>query len=255
AQVGSVNLTGVRVDGGASLGRGNVRLLTKKLGKRPLHIFGPNQGNCGSAAIDNFNSSCLNFISAGDVHVGSCSSFLTSEIVDRAANLHKGDLGYFKKNTDPNKDGVSNEANFSNKGAGNFGPKNKCGKGGPVRIGRKLNRTIKYCGDMFKLVRITSISLFDSINSTVELINPQLNNGVGKDSSPSNGMRLEELGTHKQDVPISSFLDFLCEYNREYKPNIVSLLETRVSGGKVDKIIVSLGFQRSHMVKTVGFSR
>ncbi|MBA0645475.1 hypothetical protein Goklo_013574, partial [Gossypium klotzschianum] len=206
AQVGSFNLTGVRVDGGASLGRGNVRLLAKKSGKRPLHIFGPNQGNFGSAAIDNFNSSCLNFISAGDVHAGSCSSFLTSGIVDRAANLHKGDLGF---GTITHFNPIFEDFNSMNvtldgavldpgKRAGNSGPKNKCGKDGPVRIGQKLNRTIKYCRDMFKLVRIASISLSDSINSTVDLINPQLNNGVGKDSSPSNGMRLEELGTYKQ---------------------------------------------------------
>ncbi|PPS13381.1 hypothetical protein GOBAR_AA07206 [Gossypium barbadense] len=43
AQVEFVNLAGVRVDGGASFDHGNVGLLTKKLGKRTLHIFGLNQ--------------------------------------------------------------------------------------------------------------------------------------------------------------------------------------------------------------------
>ncbi|MBA0585990.1 hypothetical protein Gorai_016746, partial [Gossypium raimondii] len=43
------------------------------------------------------------------------------------------------------------------------------------------------------------------------------------------------------------------EYNREYKLDIVNLLETRVSGGKADKIIASLGFQCSHRVEATGF--
>ncbi|PPD84869.1 hypothetical protein GOBAR_DD18205 [Gossypium barbadense] len=101
AQAGSVNLTGVRVDGEARLG------------------------------------------SVGDVHAGSYSSFLTSGVVDRAANLHKGDLGFGAiTHFNPIFEDFSS-MNVTLDGAvldpgkrpGNSGPKNKCGKGGPVRIG------------------------------------------------------------------------------------------------------------------------
>ncbi|KAK5846853.1 hypothetical protein PVK06_003153 [Gossypium arboreum] len=44
------------------------------------------------------------------------------------------------------------------------------------------------------------------------------------------------------------------KYNREFKPDIVDLLETRVSGGKANEIIANLDFQYSHRVKAVGFS-
>lgn len=44
-------------------------------------------------------------------------------------------------------------------------------------------------------------------------------------------------------------------YNEEYKPNIVSLIEPRVSGVKADNVITKLGFQHSHRVKAIGYSR
>ncbi|KAH1090331.1 hypothetical protein J1N35_017588 [Gossypium stocksii] len=40
----------------------------------------------------------------------------------------------------------------------------------------------------------------------------------------------------------------------DYKPDIVSLLETRVSGAKADNIIAKLGFQYSHRVEAIGYS-
>lgn len=43
------------------------------------------------------------------------------------------------------------------------------------------------------------------------------------------------------------------EYNMEYKPDIISLLKTRVNGSKADKIIAKLGFQFSHRVKAIGY--
>lgn len=39
------------------------------------------------------------------------------------------------------------------------------------------------------------------------------------------------------------FLRVFCEYNREHRLDFISLLETRVSGEKVDSIITKLGFQ------------
>ncbi|KAA3469476.1 reverse transcriptase [Gossypium australe] len=43
------------------------------------------------------------------------------------------------------------------------------------------------------------------------------------------------------------------EYNREHKPDLVGLLETRVNGVKVDSVIVKLGFDFLHRVKVVEF--
>nr|KJB72720.1 hypothetical protein B456_011G192700 [Gossypium raimondii] len=53
--------------------------------------------------------------------------------------------------------------------------KNRASKGGPICVRRKLNRTIRDHRDLFKLVVTSRISLSDSINSMVELINAQLN--------------------------------------------------------------------------------
>lgn len=44
------------------------------------------------------------------------------------------------------------------------------------------------------------------------------------------------------------------EYNKEYKPDIVSLIEIRVSGCKADKVIANLGFQNYHRIEVVGYS-
>ncbi|MBA0680177.1 hypothetical protein Goari_011889 [Gossypium aridum] len=44
------------------------------------------------------------------------------------------------------------------------------------------------------------------------------------------------------------------EYNLEYKPYIISFLETKVSGIKVDKIIAKLGFRYSYRVEAIGYS-
>ncbi|KAA3467540.1 reverse transcriptase [Gossypium australe] len=53
----------------------------------------------------------------------------------------------------------------------------------------------------------------------------------------------------------SKFLRAFREYNFEYKPDIVCLLEPRVSGTKANSIIDKLGFERSHRIESIGFSR
>ncbi|KAG8478710.1 hypothetical protein CXB51_028595 [Gossypium anomalum] len=45
------------------------------------------------------------------------------------------------------------------------------------------------------------------------------------------------------------------EYNMEYKHDIISLLEPRVNGTKADNIIAKLGFQCSHLVEAIGYSK
>ncbi|KAH1096848.1 hypothetical protein J1N35_013769 [Gossypium stocksii] len=61
-------------------------------------------------------------------------------------------------------------------------------------------------------------------------------------------------GPSSQGCANSKFPRFFREYNRDHKPDIVSLLETRVNGAKADKIIAMLGFQFSHRVEAIGFS-
>ncbi|MFQ6636278.1 hypothetical protein Gotur_012867 [Gossypium turneri] len=51
-----------------------------------------------------------------------------------------------------------------------------------------------------------------------------------------------------------SFTRVFREYNWEHRPDLISLLETRVSGEKADLVIAKLGFYNSHCVKVVGFS-
>ncbi|KAA3487184.1 reverse transcriptase [Gossypium australe] len=52
----------------------------------------------------------------------------------------------------------------------------------------------------------------------------------------------------------SKFLRAFREYNFEHKPDIVCLLEQRVSGKKGNAIIDKLGFDFSHRIESIGFS-
>lgn len=45
------------------------------------------------------------------------------------------------------------------------------------------------------------------------------------------------------------------EYNMEFRPDIIGLLEPKLSGSKADEIIVKLGFHHSHRIEATGFSR
>ncbi|MBA0730766.1 hypothetical protein Golax_022675 [Gossypium laxum] len=51
------------------------------------------------------------------------------------------------------------------------------------------------------------------------------------------------------------FLRAFREYNNQHRPDIVSLLEPRICGNKVNIIIATLGWDKSHHVEAVGFSR
>ncbi|KAA3478521.1 reverse transcriptase [Gossypium australe] len=57
-----------------------------------------------------------------------------------------------------------------------------------------------------------------------------------------------------QGCASNKFLRVFREYNLEYKPDIVCLLEPRVSGHKASSIIDKLGFDRSHRIESAGFS-
>ncbi|PPE02265.1 hypothetical protein GOBAR_DD00724 [Gossypium barbadense] len=104
----------------------------------------------------------------------------------------------FKENTDLNKDGALSEADFSNGYIDNSGSKTIGGKAALVCIIQKLNQTIRDRRDKFKLVGTARISFPNFMNSMVKLINNQLSNKVGKDSSPSDRKWLEQVGLPKQ---------------------------------------------------------
>ncbi|KAA3459207.1 reverse transcriptase [Gossypium australe] len=57
-----------------------------------------------------------------------------------------------------------------------------------------------------------------------------------------------------QGCASKNFIRAFREYNAEYHPDIVCLLEPRVSGKKANYIIEQLGFNFSHRVEAVGFS-
>ncbi|MBA0711798.1 hypothetical protein Golax_010945 [Gossypium laxum] len=50
----------------------------------------------------------------------------------------------------------------------------------------------------------------------------------------------------------SKFPRIFHKYNREHRPDLIGLLEMRVSGGKVDSIIAKLGFLFSYHIKRMG---
>ncbi|KAH1065076.1 hypothetical protein J1N35_030063 [Gossypium stocksii] len=52
----------------------------------------------------------------------------------------------------------------------------------------------------------------------------------------------------------SKFLRAFCEYNFENSPDIICLLEPRVSGKKANDIIDKLGFDFSHRIESIGIS-
>ncbi|MBA0821359.1 hypothetical protein Goarm_018222, partial [Gossypium armourianum] len=63
-----------------------------------------------------------------------------------------------------------------------------------------------------------------------------------------------QKGEQAEDVHLINFCELFCKSNNQHKPDIVSLLEPRISGTKVDTIIAKLGWKTSHRVKAVGFS-
>ncbi|MBA0776878.1 hypothetical protein Gotri_011819 [Gossypium trilobum] len=90
----------------------------------------------------------------------------------------------------------------------------------------------------------TRVPLADTMNSMAKLISSQINLEAKEEGQSSDEKRCAS----------KKFLRFLREYNREYKSDIIGLLETRVSGSKVDLVIASLSFQRSHWVEAIDFS-
>lgn len=57
-----------------------------------------------------------------------------------------------------------------------------------------------------------------------------------------------------QGVGNPKFHIFLKEYLRDFDPDVVVLVETRISGIKAEKVIRNIGWLKSHRVEARGFS-
>ncbi|MBA0630553.1 hypothetical protein Godav_002640 [Gossypium davidsonii] len=144
----------------------------------------------------------------------------------------------FKENSDHklkstgsnNRLGASNILNVLPKG---YGLDNKKRSG---HNGRTLNKTIHGRGGRFKIAGSSRVPHLDAMNSMAKLIGEQV-----------------ETFTDKGCASLK-FLRVFREYNREHKPDLISLIETRVNGGKADSIIAKLGFHCSHRVEATRFS-
>ncbi|XP_017632558.1 uncharacterized protein LOC108475063 [Gossypium arboreum] len=68
-------------------------------------------------------------------------------------------------------------------------------------------------------------------------------------------MNLSILSWNAHGCASDKFLRAFREYNFQYKPNIISFLEPRISGSKADLIIAKIGLDKAHYVEAVGFSK
>lgn len=68
-------------------------------------------------------------------------------------------------------------------------------------------------------------------------------------------MNLSILSWNAHGYASDKFLRAFHKYSFQYKPDIISLLEPRISGSKADLIIAKIGLDKAHRVEAVGFSR
>ncbi|KAK5792754.1 hypothetical protein PVK06_033873 [Gossypium arboreum] len=93
---------------------------------------------------------------------------------------------------------------------------------------------------------ILPFHLQEAMSSMANLINSQVGADVigGSVDGQMNGIGCASL----------KFPPTFWEYNRENKPDLIGLLEIRVSGTKADSVIAKLGFEFSHRVEAMSFS-
>ncbi|MBA0699332.1 hypothetical protein Goari_000980, partial [Gossypium aridum] len=129
-------------------------------------------------------------------------------------------------------------------GSNLIGPRDRIGsaRDSGSRSNRNTSFALRGQGNHFKPSRNTRIPLVESMEAMVELLSPQI---LSKNLNT-------ELDGSCANV---KFPRIFPEYNMEYKPDIVSLLEQRVSGAKADSIIAKLGFQYSYRVEVIGYFR
>ncbi|KAH1096692.1 hypothetical protein J1N35_013613 [Gossypium stocksii] len=120
------------------------------------------------------------------------------------------------------------------------GPKKK-DSGDSQKI-RKTSFALRGRESRFKASGNLRIPLAESMEVMAILLSPQT-------LSNSSTAELAEVASNlKENNGFGSQ-----NFSGVHKPDIVSLLETRVSGAKADKIIAKLGFQFSHRVEAIGF--
>ncbi|KAG8478613.1 hypothetical protein CXB51_028415 [Gossypium anomalum] len=136
---------------------------------------------------------------------------------------------------------------FEESGGGRLGegiPVSKEKYGGRDSYGcssRKSSNALRGRGSHFKSSGNSKVPLAESMEEMAKLI--------------SNSKLSSKLNAETQrDCASDKFPRIFREYNREFSPDIISLLETRVSGAKVDNVIARLGFPNSHRVGAIGFS-
>ncbi|KAA3488313.1 reverse transcriptase [Gossypium australe] len=99
---------------------------------------------------------------------------------------------------------------------------------------------------------LVEVQMKDSLGS---LINNRHTAVTFKEQGPNGSVIKNRVsGKSMGGCASNKFLRAFREYNLEYKPDIVCLLEPRVSGHKATSIIDKLGFDRSHRIESVGFS-
>ncbi|KAG8488864.1 hypothetical protein CXB51_016750 [Gossypium anomalum] len=110
--------------------------------------------------------------------------------------------------------------------------------------GRKASNALRGRGNRFKASGNSRVSLAKSMEEMAKFI-----------SSPNLKKNLNS-GSEEGALGCASvkFHRIFQEYYREHSPDIISLLETRVSRSKAAKIIAKLGFPNSHRVEAIGFS-
>ncbi|KAG8503914.1 hypothetical protein CXB51_001863 [Gossypium anomalum] len=131
--------------------------------------------------------------------------------------------------------------------------------GGKDSIGhsnRKVSNALRGRGSRFKASSNFRVPLAESMEEMAKFIsNPNFSNDLNSDSD---GMSLimdgDIVSRQKKGCASDKFPRIFWEYNRDYSPDIISLLETRVSGSKADNIIAKLEFSFSHRVEAIGFS-
>ncbi|KAH1038646.1 hypothetical protein J1N35_040389 [Gossypium stocksii] len=116
------------------------------------------------------------------------------------------------------------------------------GKHSPVTFKNFSNSLNQSKGHTFE-----SMSAVDSMKEVAKLISSNLSNEAEIE------VLAEPVPSGLSD-PCAKFPRIFHEYNMEHKPDIVSLLETRFSGSKADKIITKLGFQFSNRLEAIGYA-
>ncbi|KAH1090662.1 hypothetical protein J1N35_017919, partial [Gossypium stocksii] len=110
-------------------------------------------------------------------------------------------------------------------------------------MGNPFFKFIRGRREKFKSDSSSQVSLPEAIGSMAELISMQAEISVNKAEDKSSS-----------GCASFKFVIVFREYNREHSSDLISLLETRVSGKKADLVIVKLSFHNSRRVEAVGFS-